>query len=168
MPPSIDIVGGPKNSRIKISYSGIYDFNKVYRNAINWFKKNGYFFHEKTHIEAVKSTGKEHIINFNGTRDVDDYTRYSIDVEIWTLRTASVKGEKNLVKGEIQIRIKGAMELDYKNIFGKMKFGNVIRSFYHKYIIKKRIWVTKYAPGIYVETNDLINNVKTNLGLITS
>jgi len=168
MPPSIDIVGGPKNSRIKISYSGVYDFNKVYRNAINWFKKNGYFFHEKTHIEAVKSTGKEHIINFSGTRDVDDYTRYNIDVEIWTLRTAAVKGEKNLVKGEIQIRIKGVMELDYKNVFGKIgKYGNALRTFYHRYIIRKRIW-TKYAPRIYVETNDLIINMKTNLGLITN
>ena len=164
----IPIVGGtPKPSWIKVSYIGVYDYNKVYRNIVNWFKKNHYFFNEKNHIEIVKSTGKEHIITFKGIRDADDYVRYGVDIEIWTLRTNSIKGEKNFVKGEIQLKFKGTMELDYKNTFGRYgKIGNVLRSIYHKYLIKRRIW-TKYAPRIYIETNDLITNVKNNLGLIT-
>ncbi len=165
----LTIVGGAKNW-IKVSYNGVYDYSKVYRNAVNWFKKHGYFFHEKTHIEAVKSTGKDHIINFIGERRVDDYVKYTINVEIWTLRTVPIKGEKNLVNGEIQFRFKGAMELDYKNTFEKTfgkKLGPVFMKIYHRYFFKSRIW-GKYAPGIYIETNDLIKNVKTNLGLMTS
>lgn len=159
---TIPIVG-TKKSRVKITYRGVYDHGKVYRDTVNWFKSNFYFFQEKTHIEVVKATGREHIINFIGVRDVDDYVRYTIEVEIWTLRQKTI--DKKLVNGEIQIRIYGMMELDYKNKFAG-KLGTVIRTFYHKYIIKKRIW-TKYAGQIYVETNDLIHNIKTNLGLIT-
>ena len=160
----IDIVGGPNKSRIKLTYRGVFDHGKVYRDMVNWFKEHHYFFSEKIHVEMVKATGKEHVLNFSGTREVDDYVKYSIDVEIWTLRERNI--DKKLVNGEIQIRIKGAMELDYKNKFSG-KLGPVIRSFYHKYIIKKRIW-TKYAGGIYEETNDLIRNFKSNLGLITT
>ena len=59
------------------------------------------------------------------------------------------------------------MELDFKNKFERYgKLGKVLRTFYHKYVIKKRIW-TKYAADVYEETNDLIKNVKDNLGLIT-
>lgn len=164
---ALDIVGGnPKVSWIKLNYTGMYDFDKFYRDAINWFKSNGYFFHEKNHIEAVKPTGKDHIINFIGTKEVDDYVKYTINVEIWAVRTMHVKGEKKMVKGEIQIRIKGSMELDYKNKFEKIILGKMLRTVYHKYIIRSRVW-GRYAGTIYTETNDLIANIKSNLGLIT-
>ena len=165
---SIDIVGGGyKPSWVKVSYIGVYDFDKFYRDIVAWFKSKGYFFHEKVHIEQVKPAGKDHKIDFVGIREADEYTRYTINVEIWALRTTKVLNKENLYKGEIQVRIKGSMEADYKNKFERYgKIGIVLRNFYHKYVIKKRFW-KKYAGDIYVETNDLISNIKSNLGLIT-
>ncbi len=161
----IPIVGTDR-SRIKISYRGQYNFEKMYKEAVYWFKTNEYNFNEKTHIETIRPIGKEHIINFYGSRDLDDYVRYHINVEIWTLRTAAIKvGDKKLVDGEIQIRVNGIMELDFKNTFGTTKLGIVLRNFYHKYIIKRRIW-TKYSSDVITETNSLIRTFKTNLGLI--
>lgn len=162
---SIDIVGN-RASWIKVSYTGVYNFEKFYRDLINWFKANGYFFHEKAHIEVVRPAGKDYKIDFDASKEVDDYAKYSIKVEIWALRTSKL-GKENLNKGEIQVRIKGSMEVDYKNQFEKYgAVGKVMRSFYHKYIIKKRLW-TKYAADVYVDTNNLITSVKSNLGLIT-
>jgi len=171
MGEDIDIVGGsPKPSWIKISYSGVYNFDNLYRNIISWFKKNNYFFHEKTHIESVKPNFKDYKYDFTGIRQVDEYVSYSINVEIWALRTKEIDAKDDavkLVKGEIQLRIKGSMTLDYRNSFDKYgKLGKVLRSFYHTYIIRKRIW-TKYAGDIFNESNDLINSIKSSLNLIT-
>ncbi len=162
----VDIVGsGP--SYVKISYIGVYNFDKFYRDIINWFKANGYFFHEKVHIEMVRPAGKDHKIDFNASKEVDEYARYLIHVEIWALRTAKLSAKENIYNGEIQVRVKGTMELDWKNKFEKHgKIGKALRSFYHKYVIKKRIWV-KYAGDVYGDTNSLIANIKQNLGLIT-
>ena len=162
----IDIVGsGP--SWVRISYVGAYNFDKFYRDIINFFKANGYFFNEKVHIELVRPTGKDHKIDFVGSKEVDDYARYLMSIEIWALRTSKLSAKEDLYKGEIQVRIKGTMEIDYKNKFERYgAIGKVMRSFYHKYIIKKRLW-TKYAADVYVDTNGMIANIKQNLGLIT-
>src|SRR3989344_4535195 len=149
---TVDIVGS-KNSWIKLSYSGVYDFDKFYRDIINWFKSKQYFFNEKVHIEVVRNTGKDHKIDFIATKEVDDYMKYTINIEIWALRTEKLSSEETY-KGEIQVRIKGSMEADYKNKFERYgAMGKVLRNFYHKYIIKRRLWV-KYAGDIYVDTND--------------
>ncbi len=158
---------GTKSARIKVSYIGLYDFDKFYRGIVNWFKSKGYFFNEKIHVELVRPTGKDHKIDFIATKEVNDYIKYEINVEIWALRTTKVSPKENLYQGEIQVRINGSMEADYRNHFEKYgQIGKALRNFYHKYIFRKRLW-TKYAADIYVDTNDLINNVKSNLGLIT-
>lgn len=168
MSDTIAIVGGsPKPSWIKVSYIGVYDYDKVYRGIVNWFKSKGYFFQEKLHQEIVQPIGKTHRIDFSGTKDVSDYVRHAITIEIWTLRTNSLKGEKSLVSGEIQMRFKGELILDYKNSWDRYgAMGKVMKTFYHRYVIKKRIWV-KHAGDVYVETNNLIKTIKHNLGLVT-
>ncbi len=162
---TVDIVGS-KNSWIKLSYSGVYDFDKFYRDIINWFKTNHYFFNEKNHIEIVRPAGKDHKIDFIASKEVDDYMKYIINVEIWALRTAKLSSGETY-KGELQVRIKGSMEADYKNKFERYgKMGKVLRSFYHRYIFRRRLW-TKFAGDIYVDTNSLIDNIKSDLGLVT-
>lgn len=160
----IPIVGSDPNW-VKVSYIGVYNFDKLYRSIVNWFKSKNYFFNEKIHLEAVKSTGKDHKIDFVAIKDLDEYCRLEIKIEIWALRTNKLS--EDTYKGEIQIRVQGAMIVDSKNKFEKYgALGKVLRNFYHKYIIKKRLW-NKYAGAIYVDANDLIATMKSNLGLIT-
>ena len=166
----IDIVGN-KKSWIKLTYNGVYNFDILYRDIINTFKKNGYFFNEKGHTEMVKPAGKDHIILFEASREVDNYARYLIKIEIWGMgmKDVSIKEEWGrkikTVKGEIQIRIKGSMDIDFKGRFDKYgKLGKVMRNFYNKYIISKRIW-GKYTVEVYTETNELISNLKKDLGM---
>ena len=171
---TLDIVGGsPKPSWVKISYSGVYDLHKVYRDIVAWFKFYHYFFNEKTHVEMIRPDGKTHKIDFKSDRKIDEYTKFIIEVEIWTIRTKEVSIKENgkdvkMNTGDIQIRVKGAMELDYYNIFDSYgKIGRVMREYYHNYIIRDRIW-RRYAPQIYNETNGLISSIKKDLGLVTN
>ena len=125
---------------IKISYIGVYNFDKFYRDIVNWFKSKNYFFNEKLHIEVVRPAGKDHKIDFISTKEIDDYCRYIINVEVWALRTAKLS--EGIYKGEIQVRVRGVMEIDYKGKFERYgALGKVLRNFYHKYVIKKRLWV---------------------------
>ncbi|MBI2671579.1 hypothetical protein HYX16_01465 [Candidatus Woesearchaeota archaeon] len=171
---TLDIVGGsPKPSWIKISYSGVYDLHKVYRDIVEWFKSYHYFFNEKTHVEMIRPDGKSHKIDFKSDRKIDEYAKFIIEVEIWTLRTKEVNIKENgkdvkMNSGDIQIRVKGSMELDYLNTFDRYgKMGKVMRNYYHNYIIKNKIW-TRYAPSIYSETNNLISSIKKDLGQVTA
>jgi hypothetical protein len=136
-----------------IRYSGIFDFDKLYKNMVDWFKDKDYDFYEKNYKFKPVVHGKEIEIEWEAEKKVTEYYLFEIDVSFhfWDFQTVEVienGKKKKLTKARMQIIIKGAYRLDYTGRWGNTPFNEWLRGFFHKYIIKRKImflmWNTLY------------------------
>jgi len=150
------VVGSKDFFGVVIKQKGNIDINRLYKKVIPWFSGHGYFFTEKAlkgrHVGGVQ----EERFEWSGKRDIDDYFRFFMEVEIIIyLRPKHIS--------EITLLFKGYLETDYKNKF-KGRFGAFLRKLYESYLIKEKI--DSMEGKVWMEINDLIGEAKKVLGLV--
>lgn len=149
----------PQNGMV-IRYKGIIDIDSLYKSAKSWFGNNSYDYFEKENTEKLKPQGNTVIIKMYGTRKIDDYVQFKVEIvfdEILRLK----KTERGYT-GEARIVIKAEMTLDYENKWKSFPF---LFYLYNNHILKKKI-KNYYWPKIYDEMMDLNSLIKSKLGLI--
>ena len=137
---------GEKETIIKemILYAGLCDFRGCYSFMHDWFKDEGYGVTEDSYTEKVKGDVKEIVVKWTIKKTVSDYYKAEIIVKI------SVQGMKDVeveVDGtrkkmnqvdEIKIELKGILEVDHQNKWGKRSTSRFMKDLYHKYIVPER------------------------------
>ncbi len=146
---------------LTIRYSGVFDFDKLYKEMHDWFIKNAYDFEEKQHEDKSKDTGREIEITWNGERKIDEFAKFLITVRF--LIEEFNKVEK-LDSGKMVIEISASAVLDYNDRWKRKPFSNFLFNVYTKYIIKEKI-NTYYLGKLYNETVNLQDLGKSVLEL---
>jgi hypothetical protein len=145
----------PRNGII-INFDGTFDLDSLYIKIKGWFDDYRYDYYEKENTEKNFPEGNFIILKLNGEREIDDYVRFIIEVDMTVFRLNKLEKGHN---GELKIILRGFYVLDYKNNWKSLPFLFYI---YKKIILKKKI-DDFYEPKIYEELMNLTSEIKSNL-----
>jgi len=143
---------------ITITLDGKFNLNSLYETIKNWFGEMRYDYSEKESQEKNFPEGNFILMKLNGDREVDDFVKFSIEVELQVLRLNKTESGNT---GDLRIKMRGFYTLDYKENWKSLSF---LFHIYKKIILKKKI-DEFYEPKIYDELMDLNSKVKSVLGL---
>lgn len=162
---------GAKRAAAVIRYAGAFDMLNLLGTIKNWYAKRYYNVADKEHSEAVKSSGKDLIIEFEGVRDVTEYVQFKVNVKIVILRLIDVlvenpEGKEKKQQAEVEIGIRSWLVKNYKKTFkGKenSKIQEFSRQVYERFVAKKHFDDIKRK--LVDETLILMEEVKESLNV---
>ncbi len=125
---------------LKVSYTGTFDFDGLYKTLYQWFKKYGYNFRESDYKEYKEGGGKRLQVKWGAKRKVSDYVKYVIEVglQIDKMQDVAVKNRKR-INGELSITITGFIEKDYEETWSRTSFLKFLREAYDAFVMGNRM-----------------------------
>lgn len=131
---------------VYLQYKGILDMQDLYETIADFFRQKKFKFYEpQQRLRRPSPFGAEILYQFRATRKVEEYYEWAVNVNMETFDLHDVEvvlkdgTKKKMTKGRIWMQISGNVEMDYEKIWEKSAFLAQLKSFYNKYIIKKRI-----------------------------
>ena len=128
-----------------IQYKGIFDMQDLYETIADFFMQKKFKFYEKQQRHRRPGPfGAEILYQFEATRKVEDYYQWVVGVTIETFDMHDVEvvlkdgTKKKMAKGRIWVQITHNVITDYEKIWEKSAFLAHLKSFYNKYIVRKR------------------------------
>jgi len=129
-----------------IQYKGIFDMQDLYESIADFFRQKKFKFYEiQQRLRKPGPFGVEVMYQFQATRKVEDYYEWVVDINIETFDVHDVEvvqkdgSKKKMSKGRLWVQILHKVVMDYEKLWEKNAFLAHLRSFYNKYIIKKRL-----------------------------
>ena len=147
-----------------LTHAGIFDLKDLYIFFRTWLQDQRYDVAEKKYSEKIRAGGKELEIQWDVSREISDYFKYSwtINYLVLGLTKQEVNGMK-LDKGEVRIKIDAFLEKDYESKWQSHPFVKFLRDVYDRYVIKSRI--EDYEDRLTEEVDEAITQLKTFLSL---
>ena len=129
--PERDYIG----DTLEVGYRGVFDFDGLYKTLYQWFKKYGYLFRELDYKEYKESGTQKLLVKWMGTKKVNDYVKYIIEVNLQLdgMTEVVVKNKKKL-SGGLVIRITGHLQKDYEETWSKTKLAKFLREAYDQFV----------------------------------
>lgn len=158
---------GKKRAASVIKFSGTFDILELLGAIKNWYAKRYYALTEKEQSEAVKSSGKEIVIEYEGVKKVTEYVTFKAVVKIYILRLIDVivetpESKEKKQQAEIDINVRSWMIKNYKGTFKKTsKFQEFFRQIYERFIGKTHLEDLK--TKLINETLILMDDIKAVL-----
>ena len=143
-----DIIHFPEahTPSVYVQYKGILDMQELYETIADFFRQKKFKFYEKQQrLRKPGPFGAEILYQFQARRKIEDYYEWVVEVNIETfdmhdIDIVSKDGtKKKMTKGRIWIQLSGLVETDYMKLWEKNAFLAHLKSFYNKYIVKKKI-----------------------------
>ncbi|MEM4260052.1 MAG: hypothetical protein QXG00_02345 [Candidatus Woesearchaeota archaeon] len=157
--------------RIIIRYSGLFDFDGLYKLIRNWFDEKRYEVQEKRYKDKPWSPmGSELEIDLEADIKETEYIRKYLIMKIQIFEKHEKEvientKKKKMTEARIQFFLEGKVVLDYTGSF-KSKSSKLFQKFLHKYILKNEIGL-KYVNPFYYEIFELGEKIKEFLGMET-
>lgn len=134
---------------------GFFDLDKVYSKIIPFLEEKEYEVHEKKHKTRMKKKGEETEITVEGTRDINDFIQFWVQINI---RTRALQPNK---EGRLLMTFHAALNLDYLNKWGHKKLKAFMFENYQKRV--KKLEIINYENKLAAELKELINQIKESL-----
>jgi hypothetical protein len=146
---------------------------ELYEHIIDWFRKRKYKFHEKIYKHKSPSPyGVERQYIWSAERKEKEYTQVQYDVYIHTYDAHDVQitmkdgTKRTYTKGRIWIELKNVILFDWEGRWNRNSFYKHLKSFYNKYILRKKIMLL-YSPKFRTELYNLYNEINELLKMQT-
>ncbi len=131
-----------------------YTFNldDLYKHCHDWLVWKDYAVVEKKYAEKILPGGKNIEIKWVCTKNIDEYSRFEIDVTWGFYGINDIKAVKEgkevaMQHGEIDIYVSALLVLDWQSKWEESAFLTFLKSFYEKYLyvgtlgrLKKELW----------------------------
>ena len=137
---------GAETPLVYLQYKGILDMQDLYESIADFFRQKKFKFYEKQQrLRKPGPFGAEILYAFEARRKVEEYYEWIVNVNIETFDMHDVEvvlkdgTKKKMTKGRIWIQLWGKVETDYEKVWEQSAFMAKLKSFYNKYVIKKRI-----------------------------
>jgi hypothetical protein len=156
-------------SKVKIEIKGqLFDIGEVYKHAHDWLEWRKFDVVEKKYVEKSKPSGREMQVEWSATRDIDEYSRFEIDVEweMYGINDVKMKHEGKEAKlqtGNVVIRISAILVMDYDAKWETSRFHKFLQAFFEKYLYTGTIESLK--GELWREGWDFYNEMKAYLNL---
>ena len=151
---------------VYIQYKGILDMDDLYASIADFFREKKFKLREKVQrLRKPGPIGTEVLYQFEATRDVEDYYQWKVDISIETFDMHDVEivtkngKKKKMTKGKIWIQLYGKIVTDQEKIWERSAFFAHLKSFYNKYVIRKKlegVWWDELYYNIVLRLHALI------------
>ena len=151
---------------VYIQYKGIFDMDDIYHSIADFFRRKKFKFYERQQRSRKPGPfGAEILYQFEAKREIEDYYEWQvfITIETFDLRDIEVVSKngakKKMSKGRIWVQLYGNVATDYAKMWEKSAFMAYLRSFYNKYIIRKKfegVWWDEFYYNIILRLHALI------------
>jgi len=153
-------------ARTVLKYEGRFNFKDLYEFFFDVVAANGYVVTDEAFAQKEKDVGDEVEIEWEFSREVDDYTKFEIWVGFYVseLTEVIVKKDGAEVKtneGSIKIVVKGQVITDWQGLWESNKFLLKLRDFYERYFFKGTL--DDYEVDVYNDIFLFENEVKSFL-----
>src|SRR3989344_1551157 len=153
-----------------IRHEGIFDHEALYKATKDFADAYNYKYTEKDFTRKHSPDGGEYKIKFTLKKNVDDYTRYTLEIEIWVWKGVEIIIEENgkqvkRTKGAVDIIVDPKYEKDYEKMFGPTRWPQFAKKFAERYFWKKRL--DEVEDKMMMEIADLKKRYKEVLGYPT-
>jgi len=143
-----DFLHNPENATptVYIQYKGIFDMQDLYESIADFFSTKKFKFYEKQQrYRKPGPFGPEILHQFEAKRDLDDYYRWNVNINIETFDMHEVEvvgkdgSRKKLMKGRAWIQLWGVAQMDPHEAWSKTALMMHLKSFFNKYVVRKKI-----------------------------
>ena len=124
---------------VKVSYTGAFDLNELYKEINRWAKQHQYKPEEKEYDITDTGEGQAIKIKLDTGKKVSDYAKIGIFVALISpeLKDKVVKNKK-LKEGKIEVILTTYIKRDYDDVWSRKNFLRFLREFYDKFIGNSR------------------------------
>ncbi len=157
-----------------IKHRGFFDYSKLLQAIRKWYVDDDY---DVINLPMYKQkfagpTGVEHEFKIHGEKNVTEYVKFEMDVElrVYNMRDIEVIRDGKKIKtqdGQIQIAVQPKLVLDWQKRFKGpppwKKFLESLDDFYRNYIIKYKI-VDYWDDLCLLKGSQLARLIKDTLG----
>lgn len=152
-----------------IRMHGIVDIPGLLKMMRDWFIDRRYDLTEKTFKSKAGGDGIKKEIEWSASRDINEYIKYNIDVEMVFANIMDVEvvkaGQKmKLQSARVQIKITTLLEVGQNKKWESHPFIKKAWEFYYNNIIKRDVFFI-YADGLYNNALQLHRKIKEHLAL---
>ncbi len=153
----------------KVKYDGIFSFKDFYKFCYDWLTdETGLLIAEGKYAEKLAGDAKEINIEWEGTKKITDYFKYSVKVKFRILNIKEVEimqGNAKIKtnKGSAEVKVSGNLLRDYNGKFEKSGFQKFLRSIYEKWVIASRI--EQMEDKLIGKCDEFLNQAKAWLDL---
>ncbi|MBS3172388.1 hypothetical protein J4438_02310 [Candidatus Woesearchaeota archaeon] len=141
-----------------------FNMLEFYKFLSSWFEVNRYIFYETNYDDTRTDDKKSLKIKWNGSKDVDDYYRFSIKVTIELKNYEMIETEKEkLVDGELKVELESTLILDYEEKWQNNPTMKFLRSTADKFFFSSKH--EKYIKELRNDTYDVFDKIKSFLNL---
>jgi hypothetical protein len=158
---------------IVVEKDGIVNVSEMYKVLKEWFEKRNYAviekdFSDESDVDRSDSENpkekKKIAIKWKCEKEVDDYTRFVIEINLKGNVNEVLLKNKKAYKGIITVKFESYMEQDYEDRFENSPLFKITRGIYDKFALKKRF--SEYSKKLKDETYDVYYETKAYLGLL--
>ncbi len=158
---------------IVVEKDGVVNVSEMYKMLKEWFEKRNYTVIEKnvsdeSDVDGSDSGGskekKRIAIKWKCEKEVDDYTRFVIEISLKGKVSEVLLKNRKAYKGVITVKFESYMEQDYEDRFENSPLFKITRGIYDKFALKKRF--SEYSKELKEETYDVYYETKAYLGLL--
>ena len=152
----------------RIQYEGYFDLAELYKHVYNWLTWRKFDVAEKKYTEKIKAAGKEMEMQWEATKNLDEYSKFEIKLkwQLFAVRDEEVKkGDvvAKMQKGEINVFVSVNLLTDRQDFWAQNAFYAFMRAFYDRYLYRSSIGRLK-AEGWKLGW-DIFNEIKSFLNL---
>ncbi len=157
-----------------INFSGLYDWGKLHKTILGWIKDHKYDTDDRKYEYAVKQFGEEIEWSIFGSRKLNEYAKYGINVELKIKDQTQVEvveegNKKKMDKGRIEIKVFCDFQLDYAKMFKKTKSMQKLGKFLNTRIFGGGLKdAGLWEDALYYESYRLLLDIKKNLNMETA
>ena len=151
---------------VYVQYKGILDMDDLYNSIIDFFRQKKFKFYDKQQRHRRPGPfGAEVFYHFEASREVEYFYEWVVTVRIETFDMHEVEvvakngRKKKMMKGRVWIQLWGVVYVDYEKQWEKSAFLAWLKSFYTKYIIRKKlegVWWDELHYNIVLKLHSLI------------
>lgn len=149
-------------------YYGTFNKSALINGIREYLEEEGYDVIEPVMKQKVGSDGIEIGIKMDAEKKETHYAKFNITVKlrISDMKDVEVVKDGKKVKmqhGRVEFRSEGEVEMDYNKRFEKNKFLEMLRQFYHNYILKQTIdefWIANVdgvVDGVQAYVRELLD-----------
>lgn len=154
--------------QMKLTYSGLFDLNGLYKVIDSWFYEKGYDKWELKNYEQVLPTGKDVEIELLPWKKTTDYFKNIIRIRMRCTSVKDVEVEKEDVKvkinqGYVQMIFDAYLESDYDNFWEDKPFLFFIRTLFDKIIF--RSYFERHEKWLVNDLYDIHSRIQRFLNL---
>ena len=150
-----------------LRYKGVFDMDQLYDFIFKWMQDRKLRTHENRYKHRPDSPwGYKHKLRIQGTRKVDGFYSYVIDVEFEARDTAEIEIDgKHLYSGRFQMKFSGAVITDYSKKFEANAFTKILEKILYK-MIQREIELVHWDV-LHYQVHDFQEEIKGMLNMHT-